>query len=101
MTLGSEKIALNGNTFTVEKEGVYAVRFTAVDEAGNYAELDPVYIRVTGESGNTGLIVGLSVGGAVVVAAAVVLTVVLIKKSKKKNADGIVSENGSNDASEQ
>ena len=102
VTLGSEQIALNGNTFTVEKEGVYAVRFTAVDEAGNYAELDPVYIRVTGESGgNTGLIVGLSVGGAVVVAAAVALTVVLIKKSKKKNADGIVSETGSNDASEQ
>lgn len=102
VTLGSEKIALNGNTFTVEKEGVYAVRFTAVDEAGNYAALDPVYIRVIGESGgNTGLIVGLSVGGAVVVAAAVVLTVVLIKKSKKKNADGIVSETGSNDASEQ
>lgn len=102
VTLGSEQIALNGNTFTVEKEGVYAVRFTAVDEAGNYAALDPVYIRVTGESGgNTGLIVGLSVGGAVVVAAAVVLTVVLIKKSKKKNADGIVSETGSNDASEQ
>ena len=101
VTLGSEKIALNGNTFTVEKEGVYAVRFTAVDEAGNYAALDPVYIRVTGESGNTGLIVGLSVGGAVVVAAAVALTVVLIKMSKKKNADAIVSETGSNDASEQ
>ena len=101
VTLGSEKIALNGNTFTVEKEGVYAVRFTAVDEAGNYAALDSVYIRVTGESGNTGLIVGLSVGGAVVAAAAVALTVVLIKKSKKKNADGIISETGSDDTSEQ
>ena len=67
---------------------MYAVRFTAVDEAGNYIALDPVYIRVTGDDGgNAGLIIGLSIGGAAIVAAAVVLTVVLVKKNKKKKAD--------------
>ena len=101
VTLGDQKIAVRGNSFMAEEEGVYAVRFTDVDEAGNYAALDPVYIRVTGgdeEGGGfwgmlkqIGLIVGLSVGGAVIVAAAAVLTAVLVKKNKKKKAE-IASE---------
>ena len=98
VTLGSEQIALDGNSFKAEKEGIYAVRFTAVDEAGNYVALDPVYIRVTGDGadngGMTGLIIGLSVG-AVVVAAAVVLTIVLAKKNKGQKAGETVSEDGS------
>ena len=98
VTLGSEQIALDGNSFRAEKEGVYAVRFTAVDEAGNYVALDPVYIRVTGSSGgNTGMIIGLSVGGAVIVAAAVVLTVVFVKKKKGKNAEVAASETETDD----
>ena len=104
VTFGNEKVALNGNSFTAEKEGIYAVRFTAVDELGNYAALDPVYIRVTGDEGggtNVGLIVGLSVGGAVVVGGAAVAAVLLVNKNKGKKANGAAPHNGGDDASVQ
>ena len=104
VTFGNEKVALNGNSFTAEKEGIYAVRFTAVDELGNYAALDPVYIRVTGDEDggtNVGLIVGLSVGGAVVVGGAAVVAVLLVKKNKGKKANGAAPHNGGDDASVQ
>ncbi len=103
VTLGNQQIAVSGNSFKAEEEGVYAVRFTAVDEAGNYIALDPVYIRVTGDGGgNAGLIIGLSIGGAVIVAAAAALTIALVKKNKKKKADETSeTETDADDASEQ
>lgn len=90
-----EVVTVTNNRFTPLKAGKYTVTVTATDAWGNVTE-KPYEITVTGEDkttdggkdgsgSNVGLIVGLSIGGAVLVGAAAAVTVILLKKRKNKN----------------
>lgn len=90
VTLGSDKITVTNGKFTPAKEGTYAVKITATDNAGNVA-VETVSITVaaadpiTPEQPDGGLSTGAIVGivlGCVAVAAAGVVAFIFIRKKK-------------------
>lgn len=78
-----EYVAKNVTSFTVEMEANGTRLFKTVPPG---TVLEEPELPESPGGGNIGLIIGLSVGGAVIVAAAVVVIVLLLRKKSRKNA---------------
>ena len=82
VSFGGSVVTVTDGKFVADREGVYVITYTVSDTAGNTAtQTFEITVKAPATNGNVGLIVGLSVGGAVVVAG-IVVAVILIRKKK-------------------
>lgn len=82
VSFGGSVVNVTDGKFVADREGVYVITYTVSDTAGNTATQSfEITVKAPASGGNVGLIVGLSVGGAVVIAG-VVVAVILIRKKK-------------------
>lgn len=82
VSFGGSVVTVTDGKFVADREGVYVITYTVSDTAGNTAsQTFEITVKAPATNGNVGLIVGLSVGGAVIIAG-VVVAVILIRKKK-------------------
>lgn len=82
VSFGGSVVNVTDGKFVADREGVYVITYTVSDTAGNTATQSfEITVKAPANNGNVGLIVGLSVGGAVIIAG-VVVAVILIRKKK-------------------
>lgn len=85
VSFGGSVVTVTDGKFVADREGVYVITYTVSDTAGNTAtQTFEITVKAPATNGNVGLIVGLSVGGAVVVAGIVVAAILIRKKKAGK-----------------
>ena len=83
VSFGGSVVTVTDGKFVADREGVYVITYTVSDTAGNTtSQTFEITVKAPATNGNVGLIVGLSVGGAVIIAGVVVAVVILIRKKK-------------------